>query len=114
MAYEREELRKWARFPRDGEVYEALEAIRVEYTVMWDAPVTSGGAGVISKGTRLRVSVVAEDPEPISVHAEPLEYKRIERELVTEVGSTKYSGFSLFVTTKDLNELYRLIQDELP
>jgi hypothetical protein len=114
IAYERQELRKWAHFPRHGEVYEALNATRVQYTVKWNAPVTSGGEGVIPKGTRVRVTVCAEDPEPIAVDADPLEYERIERELVSEVGSTKYAGFSLFIKTKDLNQLYRLIESHSP
>ncbi len=36
--YERRLLRPWARFPRDGEVYEALDDVAVSFLTHWRAP----------------------------------------------------------------------------
>jgi hypothetical protein len=116
QAYELTELRKWARFPRDGEIYEAIGDTLVEYLINWDAPVSSGGAGMVPKGTRVRVSVMAESGEPVSVYADPLDYARIERELIPEGdrSASKYVGFSLSISTADLNRLFRRILSDAP
>jgi hypothetical protein len=111
QVYELMGLRKWARFPRDGEVYEALENLLIEYLIQWDAPVSSGDTGLITRGTQVRVSVMPEDQEPLSVYADPLEYDRVERELIPEGtrATTKYAGFYLSIRTEDLNRFFRRI-----
>jgi hypothetical protein len=111
-AYERSLLRPWARFPRDGEVYEALEDTPVRFLTHWHAPFTGGGSGTLPKGTRVRVKVSDWIREPISVYADPLDSPRIERLLVSEADrkSGKYGGFSLSISTADLNRLFRLLE----
>lgn len=113
-AYERSLLRPWARFPRDGEVFEALGDTRVHYLTHWRAPFTGGGEGVLPKGTQIRVKVADWIREPISVYADPLDGPRIEQLLVSEQdrGSAKYGGFSLSIPTADLNRLFRLVPRE--
>ena len=110
LAYERSLLRPWARFPLDGEIYEALDDTPVEYLTHWSAPFTGGGSGVIPKGTRVRVQVADFNPEPVSVYAAPLARDVIERLLVPESTrkAPKYGGFSLSISTADLNRLFRL------
>jgi hypothetical protein len=110
-AYERAELRKWARFPLNGDVFEAIQDTPVRYLTHWSAPFTDGGSGVIPAGTRFRVFVHDSDPEPIGVAAEPLERERIEQLLVPlSVRATfKYDGYSLSIGTDELNNLYRLV-----
>lgn len=44
-AYERSLLRPWARFPLDGDVYEALEDTPIKFLTHWRAPFTGGGEG---------------------------------------------------------------------
>ncbi len=53
------------RFPRNGEVYEAIEDTPVRFLTHWRAPFTDGGEGVLPQGTRVRVVVFETDPEPI-------------------------------------------------
>jgi hypothetical protein len=110
-AYERAELRKWARFPLNGEVFEATQDTPVRYLTHWRAPFTDGGSGVLPAGTRFRVLVMEGDPEPIGVHADPLESERIEELLVPSSVRTepKYAGYSLSIGTDELNRLYKLV-----
>jgi hypothetical protein len=113
-AYERSLLRPWARFPLDGEVYEALEDTRVAFLTHWRAPFTGGGGGILPKGTQVRVKVFDWIREPITVYAEALEGQRVEQLLVSEDDrrSPKYGGFSLSIPTADLNRLFRLVRSE--
>ena len=53
--FERTELRKWARFPLDGDIFEAVHDTPVEYLTHWKAPFTGGGTGVLPAGTKFRV-----------------------------------------------------------
>jgi hypothetical protein len=110
-AYERTELRKWARFPVDGDIFEAVHDTPVEYLTHWKAPFTDGGSGVLPAGTRFRVLVMKGDAEPIRVYADPLDRDLIEKCLIPSKVSSddKYAGFSLSITTADLNRIYRLV-----
>jgi hypothetical protein len=111
LAYERHLLRSWARFPNDGEVYEALEDNSVTVLTDWAAPYTGGCDGVLPKSTKVRVSVVSFNLEPVAVYAFPLNSKEIEALLVSEADrcNEKYRGYHLSVSTADLNRRYRLI-----
>lgn len=108
--YERSLLRPWARFPRNGEVFEAQSEMQIDYLTHWAAPFTGGGKYLLRKGTRIRVSVMPFDPEPIGVYAAPLD-AALEKEIVPEAERTgpKYGGFSLFVKTDRLNREFRQI-----
>jgi len=94
-AYERSLLRKWARFPLDGDIYEALEDTLVKFLTHWAAPFTDGGSGILPKGTQIRVEVFS--PEPIGVYAQPIDREVIEDRLVKagDRANEKYRGFSL-------------------
>jgi hypothetical protein len=106
--YERSQLRPWARFPRDAEVFEAQADLKLDYLTHWSAPFTGGGSCVIRKGTRIRVSVPPFDPAPIGVYAAPLD-AALEKEIVPEADrlAANYGGFSLFVKTAQLNKDFR-------
>jgi hypothetical protein len=113
-AYERSLLRPWARFPLDGEVYEAIDDTPVNFLTHWHGPFTGGGSGILPKGRRVRVKVFDWIREPISVYADPVDGPEIERLLVPEDDrkKAKYGGFSLSIPTADLNKLFHLVQDE--
>jgi hypothetical protein len=108
-AYERFHLRPW-RFPRDGDVYEALEDIGVSFLTHWRAPFTGGGEGILRKGEQVRVLVYGNDPEPIRVYARPVNYTQLESELVSqkERNDSQYSGFTLSIPSKDLKFHFKL------
>jgi hypothetical protein len=113
-SYERDQLRTWVRFPKDGEEYEAERDIEVNYVVHWQAPFTGGGVGRMDKGTRIRVSVGAQDPEPIGVYASPLDKRRLEEHLVpeSERSSPKYGGFTLFIPVGQLNKDFKRVSNK--
>jgi hypothetical protein len=110
-AFERSLLRPWARFPVDGDVYEALEDTPVKFLTHWRAPTTGGGEGTLPKGTKVRVNIPDWIREPISVNADPTDSQRIEDLLIPTDDRTnaKYDGFSLFISTADLNKRFRLV-----
>ena len=110
--YERSLLREWARFPKAGDVYVALQDIRVKYITHWRQPYSGSGSGTLRKGTRVRVDVFEFNPEPVSVHAEPLERLLVEKQLVDprERTARGYNGFSLSIRTEELNRLFALLR----
>lgn len=105
-SYERDQLRAWARFPRDGEVFEAGRELDVDFITHWAAPFTGGGTGRLAAGERVRVQVGAQEAEPIGVYATPLDDGRFERAWVPEAERTapRYTGFSLYIPVQKLNE----------
>jgi hypothetical protein len=111
ISYEHAQLKKWARFPRDGEVFEALGKLDVGYEINWDAPVSSGGTATLAQGTRVRVTVFDQEPEPVTVNAVPLEYGLLEQQIIPEEYrvQSKYAGYNLSITTEDLNKLFRRV-----
>jgi hypothetical protein len=114
-SYEKAELRKWARFPKAGDRYEAISDTQVDYLISWRAPLTSGGSGVLPQGTVIQVADTILESDPISIYAEALEKEKIEAILVPrqDVRSSKYIGYYLAVYTADLNNHYRLLSTDV-
>jgi hypothetical protein len=109
--YDREQLRSWARFPRNDEVFEATHDVEVTYLVDSRGPYTEGGKGVLPKGARIRVSVHMGDLEPVGVYAMPLDEKDIAEKLIPsdDRNSTRYAGYSLFLNVAQLNKDFSLV-----
>jgi hypothetical protein len=114
IAYTRSLLRRWARFPLNDEIHEAIEDSEVAFLTYWKAPCTGGGRGLLPKGTRVCVHVYSIDPEPIGVNADPLDRDIIERILIPEAdrADPEYNGFALSITTEELNKHFRLVVGE--
>ena len=53
--YERSLIPVGTRFPKKGDVYEAVEDHQISYLTGWSAPFTSGGIGTLMKGERVIV-----------------------------------------------------------
>ena len=111
MEYERSLLGDDFQFPRDGEIYEAVDDIEITYLTHWSAPFTGGDAFVLKKGERVRVKVDDQNPEPISVYAKSTDEERLEREIILEETRTsaEYSGYSLSIESSKLSVHFRLI-----
>lgn len=111
MEYERSLLGDDFRYPRDGEMYEAVDDVELNYLTLWAAPFTGGDTFVLKKGERVRVEVHAHNPEPISVYALPIDKERLEKEIVPEETRTneKYGGYSLAIESAKLGKHFRLI-----
>jgi hypothetical protein len=114
IAYEREMIRDKVRFPINGEIYEAIEDVTMEYITHWKVPMTCDGEFILKKNTRIKIVIVDEDPEPISVYADAVEYEELEKEIIPDEirNDERYNGFSLGIDTIDLNKYFKLIQPE--
>jgi len=110
--YETRQLKEWARFPSHGEVYEALHDVQVRFVTHWRAPFTGGGSGLLPAGSRVRVEVYFTQ-EPISVYAQALD-PNLETMLVPmeDRSAPKYGGYSLSITTEQLNRDFSLLGSE--
>jgi hypothetical protein len=114
-AYEREQLKKsGARFPVNGEIYEAIHDVEIGCLTHWRAPFTGGQRVLLPAGTKLRVEVNSSDAEPIGIYALPLEYERMQALLVPslDVGAENYDGYSISIRTVQLNRDFRLVSVE--
>lgn len=109
--YERDSLRAWARFPLDGDAYQAVRDAEVHYTTYWRAPFTGGGLSTLPTGTEVRVVVDPDDPEPLVVEVTVLGRPNLEVEMVPESVrvAEKYNGFSVSIYTAVLNRDFRRV-----
>ncbi len=112
--YERSLIPAGTRFPKKGDVYEAIQDINVHYMTAWAAPYTGGGDGILHAGDRVLVS---DDPtyrRPVVVYAKAVDYARLEERMVSESdrSSTKYVGFYFCLSTADLSRNFRLVHEE--
>ena len=112
--YERNLIPSSMRFPRRGDVYEAIVDVDVRYLTAWAAPFTGGGRGSLKAGDRVLIDQASLDPKPIAIYAKPVDYASVEARLVpADVRSTKnYSGYYLSLKTVDLNHMFRLVHEE--
>ena len=109
--FERDQLRTWARFPKDGDLYEALRDLPVRYLIHWKAPYATGGEAYVATGSRVRASVPAGDPEPIGVYTTPVDEKLFAAKFIPESDRTsgKFGGYSVFLYVAQLNRDFRLV-----
>ena|SRR5580692_962979 len=112
--YERSRIPFGTRFPRKGDIYEAIKDIDAHYMTAWAAPYTGGGEGILQAGDRV---LVYQDPiyrEPVVVYAKAVDYGRIEERMVPGAvrADPSYSGFYFCLKTVDLNSLFKLIHEE--
>lgn len=114
MEYERSLLPPDVRYPRKGDVFEATADTPVEYLTAWRAPRTESGQGVLLKGERVWIEHEPSGPEPVGVYAAPVDYELLETRIVPASvrAQSKYAGFYLFLSTDELNRMFRLVEDE--
>ncbi len=112
--YEREQIPAGMRFPRKGDVYEALEDMAVHYMTAWAAPVTGGGDGVLKKGERVVVDQPVTDSRPIGTYAKAVDYAALEERMVpaSDRNAPKYGGFYFYFNTTELNQKFRLVHED--
>jgi hypothetical protein len=111
--YERSLIPVDTRFPRQGDVYEALHDAPVHFMTAWSAPFTGGGESVLKAGDKVLVDQMPHDPKAISVYAVALDYSAMETRVVPESERTspKYAGFYFSLKTVDLNRDFKLVQE---
>jgi hypothetical protein len=110
VAFERRQLPRDVRFPKEGEVYEAVTDVVITFLTHYSAPFTGGARTVFPKGERVRVSCVNGE-RPIGVYCTPLRYDDLHVFIVTNEERTRpeYNGYSLSIKTVQLNREFRLV-----
>ena len=113
-AYERSQLPSDTRFPRKGDLYEAIEDMEVKFLTSWSAPYTGSGKGMLRMGDQVRVDDDPLDDQAISTYAVAVDYAALEERLVSfsDRKEPRYSGFYFSLSTADLNRRFKLIQSE--
>jgi hypothetical protein len=112
--YEREQIPAGMRFPRKGDVYEALEDMTVLYRTAWAAPFTGGGDGLLKRGETVVVDHAPTELKPIGVYARAVDYAAVEERTVpaSDRNSPGYGGFYFFFKTVELNQKFRLVHED--
>ena len=112
--YEQSLFPTGTRFPRKGDVYEALDDMTVHYMTSWAAPFTGGGEGLLKKGDQVLVDSELNDSCAIGTYTVAVDYEALEKRFVpaADRSAPKYGGFYFFFKTVDLNQKFKLIQAE--
>jgi hypothetical protein len=110
--YERSLLPADVRFPKEGDLYEALQDVQIDYLTSWAAPFTGSGKGILKKGERIRAMGKPVDTRPISIYLEAVDYPALEGRMVPESDRNDeiYCGFYFSVKTLDLNRKFKLVE----
>ncbi len=112
--YERSLIPADMRFPRKGDIYEALDDVDVHYMTSWGAPFTGGGQARLRKGDRVVVDTEPVEARAIGTYASAVDYDAVEERIVpaSDRADPEYSGFYFSFKTVDLNRKFRLIHEE--
>jgi hypothetical protein len=109
--YERSMLPADIRYPRKGDIYEAVTDFEVTYLTAWTAPYTGDGRGSLKGGDRLCIEHEPSNPKPTSVYATAVNYEDLEKRLVPPDvrKNEQYSGYYFSIKTADLHSLFKLV-----
>lgn len=110
--YERSLLPTDTRFPKKGDVYEAIEDVPVHFMTAWAAPFTGSGDGVLKKGEQVFLKDEPPNPRPIRIYASAVDYDLLEARMVPggERQNDKYRGFYFSIKTRDMIKSFRLVR----
>jgi hypothetical protein len=108
--YRRRLLPPDTRFPQQGDEYEALKEVKIRYQTHWRAPYTGGAKAPIKKGERIFIKWVTGS-QPLAATAIGENHEALESRMVSleQRQAERYDGFSLQVTTRDLNSKFKLL-----
>jgi hypothetical protein len=99
------------RYPRKGDIYEAVTDFEVTYLTAWAAPYTGDGRGSLKAGDRLCIEHEPSNPKPISVYATAVNYEDLEKRLVPPDvrKNEQYCGYYFSLKIADLHSLFKLV-----
>jgi len=111
MEFERSFLGNEFRYPRDGEIYEAVIDVEIAYLTQWASPYTGGDSFVLKAGEQIKVDVSEHNPEPLTVFASSTDPERLEEQIVPKDvrGTEGYGGYCLAVECIKLRDCFRLV-----
>lgn len=109
--YEQSQLPPDIRFPKVGEIYEALEDMDVQFEIYFAAPVTNNGNGRLFKGERVKIKHIMPQDRPIRALARPVKYRAVEKRFLSEAQrEPPYSHFYIVFTTLELSASFRHVK----
>lgn len=109
--YEISLLPEGTRFPKKGDLYEALEDQTISYLTAWAAPYTGSGEAVLFQGERIWINSESRDEKALGCYALPVDYDALEKRMLPEAerNDPKYGGFYFIFKTAELNEKFALV-----
>lgn len=106
--YEQSVLPPDIRFPKVGEIYEAVQDTDVQFEIYFSAPITNSGSGRLLKGERLKIRLVSPLDKPIWAFADPIRYRAVEERFVPKAQrEPPYSHFTVVFKTVALIACFR-------
>jgi hypothetical protein len=111
--YERSQMPIHYRYPKKGDLYEAIDEVEIKFLTSWRAPYTGGGIALLNKGERIWIDSSPNEEKPVGIEVLPVDYKKLELRMVPydERTAQKYNGFYLSIKTTVLNEKFNLIRE---
>jgi hypothetical protein len=99
------------RYPKKGDIYEALEDQTVGYLTSYKAPYTGGGDGTLLKCEQIWIWTAPAGEKPLAGSALPIEYEKMEERIIPkeERENLKYTGFQFVIPTVVLNSKFKLV-----
>ncbi len=110
--YERSLLPPDTRYPRDGDIYEALQDMTVSCFISRAAPFTDAREGLLRQGEQVVVESAGSD-RPITVYATPVHARAVQARMVPWWirFMPGYAGMYFALDTRDLNTRFRLVRE---
>ena len=99
---------------KEGEIWEALHDVEIQYMTSHDAPYTGGGTATLPAGERVIASKSASGRKRIGAYFDPLRYKELEEILVSkdDRDAPHYSGYYFFIPVEQLNKHFRFVEQQ--
>ncbi len=110
--YEKSLLPRQTVFPREGEIWEAIDSCEVEFEVFFAAP-NGGPSGTarLPRGERVRIGPHT-DSDALLVHFLPLRYQELQDTIVAPRvrANPRYSDYALYAKTAYFNQHFRRVK----
>ncbi|MEJ0089852.1 MAG: hypothetical protein WDM80_08930 [Limisphaerales bacterium] len=102
-----------ASFPRESQIWEAIDGCDAYIQYLFTAPITFSGSCRLTAGERVCIVTETTDPQPIVVRFLPVRYNELHDNLVPlDIRDTpRYKEYMLSVKTGYFYEHFRLIKD---
>lgn len=109
--YEQSLLPANIRFPKVGEIYEAVQDTDVQIEIYFSAPLTNSGNGRLFKGERVKINLISPQDKPIWAFADPIRYRTVEERFVPRAQrEPPYSHFTVVLKTVELHAYFRQVK----
>jgi len=100
-------------FPREGQIWEAIDSCETQIHYLFNAPITFSGSVRLIAGERVSIMADIAEPNPDFVRFLPVRYDELHNSLVpADVRETpRYQKYILSVKAEYFHQHFRLIQN---